>query len=287
MSRSDSTNGSFIDEICGLLVTVEAACIAVAIMLCCSTSIAADNPATAAASTAPAFPDPAAAPDRPRYKFIEGKGYVICEEMLKRLNDISARKPQGPVCGYDILRSIPGVTLPGWKRIDLQEDKALYLRVALAWGVDYRDWKAAFASPRPKPGTKFQFSTMPPDEDGEQGWLKRLRDPTFELYLLTNPLPRQEESDVSLVAVYKTASEAHRCKQVRSTLFSGDLKAPKTDWRRPDLRYPFRHGNRWYEIAEDFVGPATTGGVGIYWVQDHQRRVRAATLICNISRVFN
>ncbi len=287
MSSPDSTNARFIKEIRGILVMVEAVCIAVAIMLCCSTSIAADNPETAATSAAPRSSELAATPARQHYKFIEGKGYVICEEMLKRLNEISERKPQGPVCGYDILRSIPGVTLPGWKRIDLQEDKALYMRVALAWGVDYRDWKAAFSSPRPKPGTKFQFSTMPPDEDGEKGWLKRLRDPTFELYLLTNPWPRQEEGDVSLVAVYKTASEANRCKQVRSTLFSGDLQAPKSDWRRPDLRYPFRHGNRWYEIAEDFVGPATTGGVGIYWVQDHQRRGRATTLICSISRVFN
>jgi len=228
--------------------------------------------------------EPATRSAEPHYKFIEGKGYVICEEMLKRLNAASARKPQGPVCGYDILRSVPGVTFPDWKRVDLRENQALYMRLSLAGTVDYRDWKAAFGTPRPQPGTKFKFSTMPTDEALEQGWQRRISDPTYELYFLANPLPIQAAGDVSLVTVFKTASEAERCHQVRSVLFSSDFRSPKVDWRGVDLRYPFRYGNRWYEASEDFVGPATSGGVGIYWIEDHQHRERMTTLVCNIRR---
>ena len=91
--------------------------------------------------------------DKPSgYRMLQGQGYTLCEAMFKRMNEELARKPNGPMCGDDILRSIPGVTSPNWIKLDFKEHKELYKRYALARRLNDKDWEVGFAETPPKAG---------------------------------------------------------------------------------------------------------------------------------------
>lgn len=224
------------------------------------------------------------------YRMLEGNGYTICEEMFKRMNEELARKPQGPVCGYDVLRSIPGVTLPDWTPLDLHEHKALYKRHALARRVDYKDSDVVFAEPPPKAGQALTASYMPTEEMLERDWLDAIAD-KVAFYQWANAWPTQEDTDLMLIDVWPGTEK--QCSSVGATLFDAALKKPRGSfgWAISLSRaLPFQFAGRHYQMKEIVHSTGSNNGLiswefSINWVSEStRRREYGQTNICHVRR---
>lgn len=230
------------------------------------------------------------------YRMLEGNGYTICEEVFKRMNEALARKPQGPVCGYDVLRSIPGVALPDWAPLDLHEHKAVYKRYALARRVDYKHWEVAFAEPPPKPGQKLapnsdrNLAAMPTEEMMERDWQDAV-DGNVTFYQWADPWPTQEDTDIMLIDVRPGTSK--NCSWVRATLFDAALKKPRGGfgWAISSSQaLPFQFGGRHYQMSEtvystDGKTSPISWEFSINWVgESTRRREYGQTNICHVRR---
>ena len=228
--------------------------------------------------------------DKPTgYRMLQGKGYTICEEMFKRLNEELARKPNGPVCGYDILRSIPGVAPPSWTQLDLKDHKELYKRYALARRLNDKDWEAGFSEPPPKAGQKLIASFMPTEEMLERDWQEAIQQ-KMEFYKWTDAWPAQEATDVMLIHI-RPGTDKH-CAYSSSILFEGDLRKPRTGflwWLSMSNQLPFNFGGRHFQMWQSVHRTESdawliSGELSINWISEDKRREPVQTNICHIRR---
>lgn len=183
--------------------------------------------------------------DKPSgYRMAQGKGNVICEAMLTRINEEITRRPNGPVCAYDVLRGIPGVTEPGWAKLDLRKHKELYKRFVLAQRLHLKDWDDAFSDPPPVGGQKLTDGNMPGDGELELEWEFAVqRHSSF--YRWNGAVPAPRKSDVLLVEIFKP--EPDQCAESRAYLYPANMKKPRLGWETG--RVPFRYGGRHYRMA--------------------------------------
>ncbi|OGP55868.1 MAG: hypothetical protein A2Y65_00010 [Deltaproteobacteria bacterium RBG_13_52_11] len=69
----------------------------------------------------------------------EGKGYVVCDEILKRLNSYKSNTvEEAKSCSWDVVASYPGFKEPPWQELDPQKYKDLIFKLLKyrACGVD-------------------------------------------------------------------------------------------------------------------------------------------------------
>lgn len=229
--------------------------------------------------------------DKPSgYRMLQGQGYTLCEAAFKRINEEVTRKPNGPVCGYDILRSIPGVTSPNWVKLDLKEHKELYKRYALARRLNDKDWATGFAEPPPKAGQKLIASIMPAEEVLERDW-QEAAEQKVEFYKWADAWPAQEDTDVMLINVRPGTEKS--CTYSSAILFEGDLKKPRNGflwWLSLSGQLPFKFGGRHYQMGERMT-PYADGhdepivfNFQINWVSEEKRREPVQTNICQVRR---
>lgn len=172
------------------------------------------------------------------YRMLEGNGYTICEEMLKRMNEELARKPNGPVCAFDVLQSIPGVMPPPWTRLDLNLEKALFKQFLMAELMSKQDRNKEIAS-------------LVSANDGllELSWeISLQRGSLFYRWDAATPAP--EKTDVELFEVFRTESD--KCTESRSYLYPYDLKVPRFDWAFSRWgRIPFVYKGHIYRMGQN------------------------------------
>ncbi len=228
--------------------------------------------------------------DKPSgYRMLQGQGYTLCETMFKRMNEELAGKPNGPMCGYEILRSIPGVRAPNWVKLDLQEHKELYKRYALARRLNDKDWEAGFAEPPPNAGQRLIASFMPPEEMLERDWQEAIEQ-KVEFYKWADAWPAQEDTDVMLIHT-RPGTEKY-CTYSSAILFEGDLKKPRTGflwWLSLSSQLPFDFGGRHYQMRETaYSTDGRTGPISeelsINWVSEDKRREPVQINICHVRR---
>ena len=128
-----------------------------------------------------------------------GKGQTICEEMQKEMNDKLRLSPQGPICVYDVLKTMAGVGFPEWKEIDLKANVDVYMRFARARGVNEADLHGA--------------------------WMQAIERDN-KLYLWPDIFLPPNEEDVALVELskYHLAYPQEACVNFRTIRFSRDLQ---------------------------------------------------------------
>lgn len=182
--------------------------------------------------------------DKPSdYRIAQGKGNVICEAIFKRMNEKITHRPYGPICAYDVLRGIPGVTDPNWTKLDLRQHKELYKRFVLAQRLHLKDWDEAFGDPPPVGGKKLTEGNMPDDGELELEWEFAVqRHSSF--YRWNGAVPAPKKSDVLLVEIFKL--EPDQCAESRAYLYPADMKKPRLGWETG--RVPFHYGGRNYRI---------------------------------------
>lgn len=224
------------------------------------------------------------------YRMLQGKGYTLCEAMFKRMNEELARKPNGPVCGYNILRGISGVTLPDWIKLDINEHKELYKRYALARRLDDKDWEAGFAEPPPRAGQKLIAGFMPTEEMLERDW-QEASEQKVEFYKWVDAWPSQEDTDVMLI--HTRPSTGKYCAYSSALLFEHDLRKPRNGflwWLSMANQLPFIFSGRHYQMTERMTSHAdgheesVVSNFEINWVRQEKRRQPVQTNVCHIRR---
>lgn len=225
----------------------------------------------------------AAAPNG--YRMLEGKGYTICEQMLKRMNAELASKPKGPVCGYEVLQSIPGVTPPPWVKLDLDEHKAMYKRFRLARQLRDEDLPMAFSEPQPKAGQQLFFRRMPSDEQLEE-WDPAVKK-NSQFYKWVGAWPAPGDTDVMLIEILQPGGAW--CPVFSQKLFQPDLKKPVLNWSTSS-NMPFIFGGRNYQFNEEMT-PYADGhsepisyDLSIRLIRNEDRRNPWPPDICHIRR---
>lgn len=67
------------------------------------------------------------------YVMTQGKGWRLCEVLLKELQRQAPKNSEN--CPVDLLRSLPGVTEPEWKDLDVNRHEDLIRKLALYQGI--------------------------------------------------------------------------------------------------------------------------------------------------------
>ena len=216
--------------------------------------------------------------ERDKYTISSGKGNALCEQMLKRMNEQLRQYPHGPICAYDMLKTIPGVALPDWKKLPLQENELVYKRFLLSKMVRDNDYPEIFSGPGKMAG-EFRMPTMRqyfggtpfrPDANPGVPIDKEFLDDIFnlavdrgnELYRWEGIFPPPNETDVLLVEMsrYHKAYPQEGCPNFRLTRFSADLLTPKhwlqtneqvnPKWRLGYNSIHFIFDGQFYQLAE-------------------------------------
>lgn len=69
------------------------------------------------------------------YVITQGKGWRLCEALLKELQRQAPKNAEN--CPVDLLRSLPGVTEPEWKDMDVTRHEDLIRKLALYRGIKH------------------------------------------------------------------------------------------------------------------------------------------------------
>lgn len=201
--------------------------------------------------------------ERDKYVISSGKGNALCEMLLQRMNEELRRHPHGPICAYDALKAIPGVTFPNWKKLPLKENGLTYKRFLLSKMVYSKHYPEIFGSSGKAAG-EFNMPTMsqyvgadPYSPDAQPGvpigqkYLDDIFDVAVdrgnELYLWKGVFPPPNDTDVLLVEMsrYHKAYSQEGCPNYRLTRFSADLLTPKP-WLQT-----YRQENPKWELGYD------------------------------------
>jgi len=202
----------------------------------------------------------------------------ICGMMLDRMNEEFIH--ERPACPYDLLSSIPGVTFPEWKKLDMEENKQLYKRFLLACLVKEEFYPKVFGGTtieleakrlptkeqlssygllllsridpkwrQPKPDTRMAANDL------ERLWRNAV-DSGSEFYRWDDALSPPYSSDVVLVELSRF-DEVHQepsCPEFRLLQFSSDLRMPSqlplwdkkfAKWYINPVGIPFRFENQY------------------------------------------
>ncbi len=185
------------------------------------------------------------------YFLREGEGEPLCESFVRALNAELYRPARGRVCALEILKTLPGVQMPPWQKLDIYRDKDLYKRFILAGYVGEELWSAAFADPPPKAGQIIDSSSkrarlaMPSDDDLNKEWTWAVEH-GFEFYRLNNAIPFPERGNVLLVAFVNSRMD---CPTWSVELFSGDLKRPIPVSEYSYRKIPFQFKQSWFWLS--------------------------------------
>ena len=220
------------------------------------------------------------------YRMLEGKGYTICEQLLKRMNAELTLKPKGPVCGYEVLQSIPGVTPPPWIQLDFQEHKSLYKRFRLARRLRDEDLPMAFSEPQPKAGQQLVYTRMPSDEQLEQ-WDSAVKK-NSRFYKWDGALPAPSDKDVMLIEIIQY--EDNQCSAFRQKLFQPDLKKPVLNWSTLEGNVSFIFRGQNYQLGEGMT-PSALGDhapisydLSIHLIRHEDQRNPFPSSVCHLRR---
>lgn len=217
-----------------------------------------------------------------KYRMLEGKGYSLCEALLKKMNEAPA-----PVCAYDLLMGIPGVSQPIWRRLDLVENKELFKRLELALRLPPHYWEQAFSDNPPPIGTRFQNptnanggpNTMPADIDLEDQWKKAI-DSSAVFYIVDEPVPVVNKSDVMLVVKWPpdrsinwppNSTDLDQCPSYSLRMFRANLKMPVdlgSQGQQKNDYVPFEYTGRAYHFSALLNFKALTNEVRLNLFED-------------------
>lgn len=199
-----------------------------------------------------------------KYKVIRGKEYAICDKILSRMNE--EVKLNKPVCGINLLKSIPGVALPEWTRLSLKENKLLYMRFLLANKVLEKNYTQAFGQQHATAGKTVKNIHIPPVEltlfgehisieQLEQMWGDAVEN-GYEFYRWDGVFLEPEQTDVLLIETGIDVLQGG-CPKIRMVRFASDLLTPKplmatkANWLLGPEAIPFKYENQIYRLENE------------------------------------